>query len=186
MKTLHLSVVIILSVVCLAPFRAEALEKKEIVLSEDRIHLTVPEGWVQQQPQTRILDYEFSVPAVEGDERDARVTVMGAGGSVDANIDRWIGQFVQPDGRATAQRAKRETLKIAGHEVHFVDITGDYKDQAGPLAPAVMRDDYRMLGAIIVTDKIGQYFIKLYGPNRTVAANEKEFHKMLRSLQVNQ
>ena len=188
MKMLHLSVdplrVLVLAVVCLVPLRAQGLEKKEIVLSDGKIRLTVPQHWEQRQPQTRILDYEFSAPAVEGDEWDARVTVMGAGGSVDANIDRWIGQFSQSDGQATRERTKRETLKVAGQEVHFVDITGDYKDQAGPFAPAVMRSDYRMLGAIIATDKIGQYFIKLYGPKRTVAANEEQFQEMLRSLEV--
>jgi hypothetical protein len=41
-----------------------------------------------------------------------------------------------------------------------------------------------MLGAIIVTDKVGQYFVKLYGPRKTIAANEKAFLDMIEGLEV--
>lgn len=157
----------------------------QIVLGEGKIKLDVPDGWESQKPRTRIVDFEFSIPAVEGDENDGRVTVMGAGGSVDANISRWIAQFVQPDRTATGDRTVREELKIAGQEVHMVDITGDFKDQPrGPFGPTEMREKYRMLAAIIVTDKLGQYFIKAYGPRRTIAENEEAFKSLVNSLKV--
>ena len=62
------------------------------------------------------------------------MTIMGAGGSVEANIDRWIGQFTQPDGSDTKKAAKIEQKKIGGQEVHLVDVAGTYKDQRGPFA----------------------------------------------------
>ncbi len=43
----------------------------------------------------------------------------------------------------------------------------------GPVAPAVERPNYRMLAAIIETGGAGNYFLKFYGPEKTVAANEK-------------
>jgi hypothetical protein len=59
--------------------------KKEptvISLSEGRVELKAPTEWETKKPQTRIVDYEFAVPPVEGDETPGRVTVMGAGGGV--------------------------------------------------------------------------------------------------------
>nr|MCU0876115.1 hypothetical protein [Pirellulaceae bacterium] len=84
---------------------------------------------------------EFAIPAVEGDENDGRCTVMGAGGTVQANIDRWVGQFTETN------RNKTEKKEIAGQTVHVVDLGGTYKDQRGPFAPAQLRENYRVLGA---------------------------------------
>lgn len=161
-----------------------AADAGSISLNEGAVKMAVPKGWEKKQPRTRIVDFEFAVPAVEGDEIDGRVTVMGAGGSVEANIDRWIGQFSQPDNKPTTERTKKEELKVAGQTVHVVDISGIFKDQRGPFAPATLRRNYRMLGAIVVTDKQGQYFVKMYGPEKTIAANEKAFNEMVKSLQV--
>lgn len=186
----YIAGMISLSICCcltsnLAP-RARAEDKPDpgITLAEGKIVLKPPKEWIRKQPRTRIVDHEFETPAVKDDKLAGRVTVMGAGGSVEANIDRWIGQFTQPDGKSTKDKAKIEKLKIAGQEVHYVDLSGDYKDQAGPFTPATMREGYRMLGAIIVTEKLGNYFIKYYGPKDTVAANEKLFKEVVNSLQV--
>lgn len=160
---------------------------QQIVLGEGKIKLNVPQGWQSMKPRTNIVDYEFSIPAIEGDDEDGRVTVMGAGGSVDANIGRWMDQFVQPDRVETKQRTVREQKEVAGQQVHRVDVTGDYKDQPrGPFGPTVMREKFRMMGAIIVTDKLGQYFIKAVGPRRTMAANEEAFGKLINSLKVSE
>ena len=73
---------------------------------------------------------------------------------------------------------------MAGLKLHLVDIAGTYKDSpGGPFAPSVTRPKHRMLGAVLETEKYGNYFIKLTGPERTVAAHEKAFAAMLDSLQ---
>jgi hypothetical protein len=161
-----------------APAAPAAEEGALISVSEGNITLRAPAGWVKQAPRVRIVDAEFSIPAVEGDENEGRCTVMGAGGSVQANIDRWVGQF------SKTSRNQVEKKEIAGQEVHLVDLAGTYKDQRGPFAPAVSREGYRMLGAIIATKQRGQYFVKFYGPEATVAANEKAFLEMVDSLKV--
>jgi hypothetical protein len=157
---------------------------EKIALADGKLELTAPAAWERKEPSVRIIEHEFAVPAVEGDEEAGRLTIMGAGGSVEANIQRWIGQFEQPDGAATKDRTKTEKLTIDGQTVHMVDITGTYKDQRGPFAPAVVREDYRMLAAIIATEKSGQYFVKLYGPKKTIAANEKAFRAFVETLEV--
>ena len=162
----------------------EAAKDTGIALSDGRLLLKPAKGWLRKKPRNRIVEYEFAAPAVEGDKLDGRVTIMGAGGSVEANIDRWIAQFTQPDRKSTRDRGTFKETKVAGQTVHLVDLSGTFRDQLGPFAPATMRDNYRMLGAIIVTEKMGRYFLKLYGPKATVAANEKAFLAVVESLQV--
>jgi hypothetical protein len=147
--------------------------------------MTVPKGWLRKQPRVRIIDYEFAVPAAEGDSQGGRVTVTVAGGGIDANLQRWYGQFTQPDGSKTSDKAKVEQQEIAGHKVHLVDISGTYAESmgGGPFAPGKVteRPAYRMLAAIIETPS-GLYFIKFYGPQKTVAAGAAAFRKMIEGL----
>lgn len=154
-------------------------------LGETKLKLTAPKEWEKAKPKTRIVEHEFAVKSAKGDTEPGRMTVMGAGGSVDANIERWVGQFNQPDGSKTKEKTKTEKKTIGGHEVHLVDISGTYKDSpGGPFAggKTVERPDYRMLAAIVVTPKSGNYFLKFYGPAKTVAENEKAFKTMIESL----
>jgi hypothetical protein len=157
---------------------------REVVLAEGKLVVTAPEAWVRKQPRSRIVEHEFSVPPVGGESVDGRFTVMGAGGGVEANIDRWISQFSQPDGSSTKEKTKIQKMQVNGIEVHYVDIPGTYKDQAGPFAPAQVRDNFRLLGAIIVTEKAGMHFLKLTGPKATMAAQEEPFKQMVNSLKA--
>ena len=161
---------------------AKAQDKgKTIELGKFKI--TAPATWKQEEPKSRILSHEFSAPAAEGDKVGGRMTVMSAGGSVEDNINRWYGQFTQPGGGSTKERAKVEKRTIANQEVHLVDLSGTYKDQAGPFAPAVDRPNYRMLAAIIVTEQ-ANFFVKFYGPQRTIAEHEKAFRGMIETLSL--
>jgi hypothetical protein len=157
---------------------------REVVLAEGKLVVNAPAAWVRKQPRSRIVEHEFSVPPVGGESVDGRFTVMGAGGGVEANIDRWIGQFTQPDGSSTKEKTKIQKMQVNGIEVHYVDIPGTYKDQAGPFAPAQVRDNFRLLGAIIVTEKSGMHFLKLTGPKATMAAQEEPFKQMVNSLKA--
>jgi hypothetical protein len=159
--------------------RAEEADAKTISLGDGVISLEAPAGWIREQPRVRIIEAEFSVPAVEGDANAAgRVTLMRAGGTVQANIDRWMAQFSPLDRKAV------EKTSVAGQEVHLVDLAGTYLNRRGPFAPAVASDDYRMLGAIVVTKQYGRYFVKFYGPRAIVGKNEKAFQSMIKSLKV--
>jgi len=172
------------------PRRATAAEDKadhRIELAEGQILMTAPDSWTRKQPRVRIIDHEFAVPASRGDTEDGRLTIMGAGGEVEANINRWIGQFAQADGSETKNQvpeAQRKT-SVAGLDVSWVDLSGTYHDNPSPFDPnskTVDREAYHMLAAIIVSPKLGNYFIKLYGPKQTVADHADEFHKMIAGL----
>lgn len=167
----------------------DAKKNEKMAIADGRFELTVPDNWERKPPKSNIVEYEFEVPASTGDAGPARVTVMGAGGSVEDNINRWYGQFRQPDEADTSKTAKVEQKKVAGQEVTVVDVSGTYLDKpGGPFAggKTVERENYRMLAAIVETTKngkkTGNYFIKLIGPKQTIADNKKAFDKMIESL----
>jgi len=166
-------------------------ENRVFTIADGGYSLRAPESWKRVQPKSGIVETEFAIPA-EGTAADGsplqpgRMTVMGAGGTVEANIDRWHGQFTQPDGSATKDKATTKKMELAGCKVTLVDIPGTYKDSpGGPFAggAAVERPDYRMLAAIVETpDRRGNYFLKFYGPAKTVAAHADGFRTMVEGM----
>lgn len=189
-KLITLSLVALLGLSLPAFAEEKKEEKKEptpFTVGEGTVAFKAPAAWTKKKPKSNIIEAEFEAPAAKGDEIAGRLTVMGAGGDIKANIDRWYGQFLQPDGSDTKDKAKVEKKTIGGNPVHIVDISGTYKDSpAGPFAggKTVNREDFRMLAAIIETKAAGNYFIKFYGPKATIAENEKAFQELLLSLKV--
>jgi hypothetical protein len=161
-------------------------DEHKISLAGGAVSVQVPEQWKKKTPENNIIEYEFAASPAEGEKEPGRVTVMGAGGTVEANVERWINQFTQPDGGDTHKIAKQKEVKVGGLDVLVVDIAGTYKDSRGPFSkiPAVERPKYRMLAAIIKAPKGGNYFIKFYGGEQTVAENEKAFQKMIDSVET--
>ena len=174
------------------PAAAEAPpEGRVFTIADGGYSLRAPEGWKRVQPKSGMIETEFSIPseaaAADGSPlQPGRMTVMGAGGTVEANIDRWHGQFTQPDGSATKDKATTKKLELAGCKVTLVDIPGTYKDSpGGPMSggPAIDRPEYRMLAAIVETpDRRGNYFLKFYGPAKTVAAHADGFRSMVEGM----
>ena len=143
--------------------------------------------WQSVKPKSRILEFEIKVPKTEDDKTDGRLTIMGAGGSIAANIQRWEGQFSQSDGSAT--KAKTKELTVDNMKVTMVDVTGAFsKTMGGPFSGGkkVTLPDQRMLAAIIQTPKNGNYFVKLVGPAMTIKANEEKFEMMIKGAKLKQ
>jgi hypothetical protein len=163
-----------------------AQEATKFTVADGKLEFKAPATWAKKTPKVRIIEVEYEVPAAKGDELAGRMTVMGAGGTVEANIDRWIGQFDQPGGGDTKDKAKIEKLKVSGQDVQWVDLAGTYKDNPAPFAGGkpVLRENYRMLAAIVQTKESGNYFLKFYGPKATVTENEKAFRDLVDSMSV--
>jgi hypothetical protein len=173
-----------------APATEAGPEARVFAIADGGFSLRAPAGWQRVQPKSGIVETEFAIPT-EGAAADGtpaqpgRMTVMGAGGTVQANIDRWYGQFTQPDGSETKTKATSKKLELAGCKVTLVDIPGTYKDSpGGPFAGgrAVERPDYRMLAAIVETPDRGNHFLKFYGPAKTVAAHADGFRTMVEGM----
>lgn len=146
------------------------------------LNFSQPGQWKSVPPRSRMLEYEIKIPNSQEKGKDGRLTIMGAGGSIEANVRRWEGQFSQPDGSATA--AKEKKIEVAEMPVTMVDITGTYiETMGGPFSGGkkVENGDYRMLAAIIETPESGNYFVKFMGPSSLVKENEKAFESMIQS-----
>jgi len=162
----------------------------KIELADGNLIMQAPKEWKKGQPRfPTITQYEFSAPAdAKSEAATARITVSSSRGSLDDNIERWYGQFTQPDGKSSKDAAKLEKFDVDGQTVHFVDLTGTYKESmgGGPFAPGktVMREDYQMLGAIVVTKSGDQFFIKMTGPKEVCGKLSEGFKKMLKGLEA--
>lgn len=162
-------------------------EANKIELAGGTVVMAAPAAWKKETPKSRIVEYEFSAPAdaSAGDEK-ARITIMSAGGSIEANIDRWYGQFEQPSGKSTKDVSKTEKLQADGMTIHWVDIPGNFKETmgGGPFSggKTVIRKDHRMLGAIVETKNNGLVFIKMTGHQDVIEKLAEGFKKSLKEM----
>lgn len=160
-------------------------ETVEVVLAEGRLDFQAPKSWEKKQPKFNIVESEFAPKSSKENVDPARLTIMASGGSIEANVERWIGQFSQEDASDTEEHTKQTEKKINGMKVQIVDIQGTYADSAGPFAGnAVQRKGYRMLGAIIETKVVGNYYFKMYGPKETIDEHEKRFMDMIETIKL--
>lgn len=148
--------------------------------------MAAPRAWVVEPVTSSMRAAQFELPAAAGLEAELVVYYFGEGGagSVDANLERWFGQFTQEDGRATRDVARIEHARFADQEATVVSVAGHFHAAAMPGGTEVIdRPDQAMLAAIVESPS-GPYFFKLVGARATVDANAAGFRAMLASLEL--
>ena len=146
---------------------AEEVKTKKVKLQD--IQLEVPATWKQQQPTSRLRAGQFQLPATGKDKDKAELVVYffgGARGGVDANLKRWIGQFI-PQGRKVVMA----TGKSPQGPYYVAEVTGTYNKPIGPPIRQQTKPTpgSRMVAVILMIQGKGNYFLKLTGPDKTVA-----------------
>jgi hypothetical protein len=153
--------------------------------SAGALRFDAPDGWSSRQAASSMRVAEFTLPRGAGDTDDGELIVYffgGSGGSVDANIDRWIAQMQQPDGSPSKAAAKRGERTVNGLKVTTVDVAGTYIAEVRPgSAERHNKPGYRMRAAVVITPK-GPYFIKAVAPAKTMARWDAAIESFLRSL----
>jgi hypothetical protein len=146
-----------------------------------------PQGWVTKAPTSSMRVAEFTLPKVAGDTEDAALAIFyfgGQGGSIQANLDRWISQMTQPDGRASKDLARTTKLSPRGLPITLVDLTGTYVAEVSPgSTERFNKPGFRLRAAVVETGD-GPYFVKLTGPEKTVAKWDEAFMGFLKSLRI--
>lgn len=144
----------------------------------------VPTGWQAVATASSMRVAQFTLPGA-GDTEAAELIVYyfgGSGGSVEANIERWLGQMQQPDGRPSKAVATRESRTVNALAVSLVDVSGTYVAEVTPgSTERHNRPGFRLRAAVVQTPD-GPYFIKLTGPAKTVAAEAQAFDRFIASL----
>ncbi len=146
---------------------------------------TPVEGWISETPSSAMRKAQFKLPKQGADTEDASLVVFmfgkGEGGSVDDNLQRWVGQYEQPDGRKSSEVAQRTTRKVNGMNVTELDVSGTCVAETMPGSGQRLRkENWRTLAAIVESDH-GSYFVKLMGPAATVAHWEPGFRQYISS-----
>ncbi len=128
---------------------------------------------------------QYRLDAVEGDSAQGEVNIFyfgpTSGGGVEANLNRWIGQMVMPDGSDPATGAQRSTFTAGGMAGHIVSLDGTYKSGGGrPMAgAATLMEGYRLVGVVLEGPQ-GSLFFKLTGPLATAKAMESDLLTMVK------
>ena len=144
----------------------------------------VPNDWTAKPVTSGMRAAQFELATKPGEQAELVVYYFGTSGAggVDANLERWLGQFKQPDGKPTKDVAKIETTKVAGQDATLVSVTGRYSTSQMPGGPPpVDVAEGAMIGAI-VSSPSGPYYFKLTGPKAAVDAHAARFKALLDSM----
>ena len=153
-------------------------------ITTDGITFSVPETWKAGTPKG-MRKAQIAIPETKGDSEPGEFTVYafpGGAGSVEANIKRWEGFFVDDEGKSP----KAEPKKVKGKNVEVVkvELSGKY---VAPKAPGSTekfdKPNFRFFGAIVETDD-GTYYLRAVGPDKTMKAAAEDFDKMLESIEA--
>ena len=148
-----------------------------------------PAEWLQETVSSPMRLAQFTLPRAEGDVEDAELVVFyfgGSGGTVEANLQRWTNQMVQPDGSQSADVATTTSFTVSDTAEEFpvtlLDVPGTYAASVRPgSSMRYNKSNFRLRAAVVETPQ-GPYFFKLTGPNRTILAWDAEFSEFLASV----
>ena len=133
----------------------------------------VPSTWTAVTPSSKMRKAQFKAGKVE-------IVVFffgtGSGGSAEANVNRWIGQFKEPKEKLSS---KIEKKKIKTATITTVSAKGTYMS-GSPFGQKTPMPNYAMRGTIIEC-KGGPIFIKMTGPSVDVSKSTPDFDKTVKS-----
>jgi hypothetical protein len=150
------------------------------------LRYAVAKSWERVPAASDMRAAQFRLPRAPGDTDDGDVVLYffgpGQGGDPQGNLERWYGQFEQPDGRPSREAATVTRRTVSGLSLTVVDLAGTYSARMGPMHPAPPKPGWRMLAAV-VEGPGGPWFWKAVGPERTIAAARSDFDALLASLE---
>ncbi|HEX5657719.1 MAG TPA: hypothetical protein VFX59_11015 [Polyangiales bacterium] len=140
-----------------------------------------PAAFVRRAPKSSMRAAEYGLKSAPAAELGVFYFGPDQGGSVDANMSRWIGQFTQADGSET--KAKRSEVTHNGVQIDLVEAAGMFAGgmamPGGPQPTAL--PDAALLGAIAKGPE-GSVFFKLTGPRDAIEGARGGFDELLRSI----
>lgn len=153
------------------PSAAPSTGKKELVWEAPASFQSVPST-------SSMRKATYKIAKAKGDTEDGELSVISAGGGLEPNIQRWVGQFVEKPA------PKRSTKKVGELTVTLVELDGTFAGGGMPgAAPAGPKTKWKMLAAIVEQGEETTFF-KLTGPEATVSAARKDFDTFVGSFKV--
>ncbi|MBA4032377.1 MAG: hypothetical protein C0478_16015 [Planctomyces sp.] len=164
----------LLALVAVSPLDAMAAdEAKTTKLTIQGIELNVPTSWASQPPANNMRLAQFVVPGATP-EASAELVISSFGGTVDANLNRWVAQFA-----AEGREVKVTQGKSPQGEYYVSDVFGTFNQPIGP--PIAGRTKAvpgtRAISVMLIVPEKGTFFLKLTGPDATVKAAAEDLRK---------
>jgi hypothetical protein len=130
----------------------------------------VPADWIETASPSPLRLATYQAPG------GAEMSVARAGGTAEANIQRWLKQF------DNAGADKREERTIHGLHMTVVEVAGTYEPSSMMTGrPTEAHPGWALLGAIVEASG-SPYFFKLLGPKEAIAAARPSFERLLGSI----
>lgn len=140
---------------------------------------TRPDGWEWVESTSAMRKAQLKVTDAAKKEIGEVVFFHfgeGGGGGTQANIERWLGQFQEPNDKLNS---KIEEVTIGKHKVTHVQAEGTYLSGT-PGGPKTPLPNHVLLGAIIESAQ-GNVFIRFTAPANLGKASREAFRKMVES-----
>ncbi len=147
----------------------------------------VPDSWGPEAPASSMRKAQYLLPREDGDPSDGDMVLfffgVNQGGPIEANIDRWVGQFSTADGDPIPDSGRVvKTEERNGLTITTLDVAGHYVNTMAPGGGSQAKEAKRMLAAIVETPG-GRWFFKGTGPVNTMAKHKSAFDAMLATLE---
>ena len=141
----------------------------------------VPKAWQAAPVSSSMRLATYRAPAVQGDAEAPEIAVFyfgaGQGGSVDANVQRWLSQVTPEKG---SKREPTRSEKVHGISVTRMAAEGTYASGM-PGGPTTPKSGWALVGAIAEGPE-GAVFFKLTGPKKSVEKARAGFDALVSSL----
>jgi hypothetical protein len=104
----------------------------------------------------------------------------GQGGSPDANLARWKGQFSNPDGAAVAEQVSKDTAGAI--PLTIAEYRGTYARAVGMgSSPEAARPNHMLIAVVAETPR-GTIFFQCFGPVAAVEAQRAAYLAFVKGL----
>lgn len=152
-----------------------------------------PPNWKEEKPSSPMRKAEFKIKSNLKDKSDTNANEPpevyffyfgpNQGGTVDQNVERWVGQFDPKTVKHKIEKTQTQVVKIQSSNdsfpVTFVEAHGTFLSGM-PGGPTTPKPNYALLGAIVEGYQ-GNVFVKMTGPAKRVEEASEDFRKMILS-----
>jgi len=141
----------------------------------------LPAGWVEETPTEQMRIGQVRLPRAAGDAEDGELSIIPAMGSIQANVSRWSGQFVENPQAVLTER------KVGDVQATIVELEGTFTGGGGPMmkGPTEPRPGTKLIGVIVsVPGSQQMLFFKAWGPKATMEHWRPSFDELIGSFQA--
>ena len=140
----------------------------------------VPTAWTAKTPSSTMRLAEYVAGAPGGAEVVVYFFGASQGGTVDANLARWKGQFSNPNGGAVEEKITHE--KSGVFPLTIAEYRGTYARGMGAGSAPAQALPNHILTAVVAETPKGTLFFQLFGPVAAVEAQRAAYLDFVRSM----